>query len=132
MGKCPHSLPVNYLPPWWFWTIQFCSNFTSIWSKYLSNNIWRYLNRLSMSTPENQFWSKFAIKNLLYVLLLPMLTLELICIWTTYWWNLNKIIWFKMYKKRAFWQKKKVFSKPLIWQSIEAILEDVSVAETTV
>ena len=23
------------------WTIGFCSNFTSMWSKYLSNNVWR-------------------------------------------------------------------------------------------
>ena len=28
-------------------TIQFCSNFTSMWSKYLSNNVWRDL-RLRM------------------------------------------------------------------------------------
>ena len=29
-------------------TIQFCSNFTSMWSKYLSNNVWRDF-RLPMS-----------------------------------------------------------------------------------
>ena len=30
------------------WTIRFCSNFTSMWSKYLSNNVWRDF-RLPMS-----------------------------------------------------------------------------------
>ena len=50
-------------------TIQFCSNFTNMWSKYLSNNVWRDF-RLSMSVSamvtyntrsENQFLRKFAV-----------------------------------------------------------------------
>ena len=33
------------------WTIQFCLNFTSMWPKYLSNNVWRDI-RLPMSAIE--------------------------------------------------------------------------------
>ena len=69
---------------------------------------------------------------------LLMLTLEvkslsiyyLISIWTTCWWNLNKIIWAKLHEILISWQKTGLF-KPIL-TSVDAILKDVSVAETIV
>ena len=94
-------------------TIRFCSNFTSMWSKYLSNNVWRDF-RLPMSplatVAGKSFNSKLTAKIdfLLgyFIVQLLMLTLEalslsihyLISIWTTCRWNMNKIVWFKLYK----------------------------------
>ena len=67
-----------------------------------------------------------------------MLTLEvyslaihyLISIWTTCWWNLNKIVWFELYKKCELFDPKKMVNH--FWQSVDAILEDVPVTETIV
>ena len=42
--------------------------------------------------------------------------------------NLNKILWSEPYKVCAFWQK----MVNNCWQSVDAILEDVSVTETIV
>ena len=124
------------------WTKQFCSNFTSMWSKYLSNNVWRDL-RLPMSAlaiAGESLNTKFAAKIDFpighFMLPLPMLTLEvwspsihyLVSIWSTYWWNLNKSYGPNYTKFWAFWQK----MVNHFWQSVDAILEDVSVTETIV
>ena len=65
------------------WTIQFCSNFTSMWSKYLSNNVWRDL-RLPMSALatvagesfDGKFTAKIDFPTGYFILPLLMLTLE--------------------------------------------------------
>ena len=45
----------------------------------------------------------------------------------------TKIVWSKLHQTEFSWQKKKpIFFKNHFWQSIDAILEDVSVAETIV
>ena len=43
------------------WTVQFCSNFTSMWSKYLSNNVWRDF-RLPMSALASVAGKSFNVK----------------------------------------------------------------------
>ena len=43
----------------------------------------------------------------------------------------NQIVWSKMYKFWVSWQKTELF-KSHFWQSVDAILQDVSVAETIV
>ena len=45
--------------------------------------------------------------------------------------NLNQIVWSEMYKLLSFMTKSRVFKKHF-WQSVDAILQDVSVAETIV
>ena len=47
---------------WYIRIIRFCSNFTSIWSKYLSNNVWK---NFRFARSENQFFQKFDIEILL-------------------------------------------------------------------
>ena len=73
------------------WTIQFCSNCTSMWSKYLSNNVWRDF-RLPMSAlatvlVRKSFNGKFTAKIDFpigyFILPLLMLTLEV--------WNLKSL-----------------------------------------
>ena len=109
----------------------------------LIKNVWRNF-RLPMSAlatvAGRSFNGKFTAKidfSIGYsILSLPMLTLEvlslsihyLISIWTTCWWNLNKIVWSGLLKIWAFWQK----MVDHFWQSVDAILEDVSVTETVV
>ena len=47
------------------WTMQFCSNFTSMWSKYLSNNVWRdfWLPMSALATVAGKnFNGKFTAK----------------------------------------------------------------------
>ena len=47
------------------WTIQFCSNFTSMWPKYLSDNVWRHLRHprsASATVAEKSFNGKFTAK----------------------------------------------------------------------
>ena len=44
------------------------------------------------------------------------------------WWNFKQIVWSKLQQFWAFWQKKYGFYNHF-WQSVNAILEDVSVAE---
>ena len=94
------------------WTIQFCLNISSMWSKYLSNYVWRDF-RLPMSAlatvAGNSFNGKFTAKIDFpigcFILPLLMLTLEvlslsihyLVNVWTTCWWNLNKIVWSELY-----------------------------------
>ena len=51
----------------------------------------------------------------------------LISIWTTCWWNLNKIVWSELYEIWIFLKMVNYF-----WQSVDAILEDVSVNETII
>ena len=103
-----------------FRTIRFCSNFTSMWSKYVSNNVWRDF-QLPMSAlatvARKSFNVKFTAKIDFpighFMLPLLMLTLEvkslsihyLISIWTTCWWNLNEIVWSKIYKILSFLTK---------------------------
>ena len=65
------------------WTIQFCSNFTRMWSKYLSNNVWRDF-RLPMSALatvagrsfNGKFTAKIDFPLGYFILPLLMLTLE--------------------------------------------------------
>ena len=120
------------------WTIPVCSNFTNMWSKYLSNNVWRDL-RLSMTALatvggksfNGYFTAKIAFPIGYFILPLLMSTLEvwsptihyLISIWTTCWWNLNKIVWSELCKSLTFWHK----MVDHFWQSIDTILEDISV-----
>ena len=103
-----------------FRTIRFCSNFTSMLSKYVSNNVWRAF-QLPMSAlatvARKSFKGKFTAKIDFpighFMLPLLMLTLEvkslsihyLISIWTTSWWNLNKIVWSEIYKMLSFLTK---------------------------
>ena len=65
------------------WTVRFCSNFISRWSKYLSNNVWRDF-RLPMSALatvagksfNGKFTPKIDIPLGYFILPLLMLTLE--------------------------------------------------------
>ena len=58
-------------------------------------------------------------------------TFILVRIWTTCWRNLNQIVSFEMFKIWGFLTKTRVFFKHFK-QSIDAILQDVSVAETVI
>ena len=103
-----------------FQSIRFCSNFISLFSKYLSNNVWRYF-RLPMSAIAIVAWKSFSCKFSAktkfpiwdFMLPLLMLTLEVLSlsmhyfirIWTTCWWNLNKIILSKIYRMLIFLTK---------------------------
>ena len=103
------------------WTIRFCSNFTSMWSKYFSNNVWRdfWLPMSAFATVawksyNGKFTAKIVFSLGYFTLPLLMLTLE-VCsfsihylpsIWTTCWWNLNKIVWSELYKIWSFFAKK--------------------------
>ena len=89
------------------WTIQLCSNFTSMWYKHFSRNVCRDF-RLPMSAlasvARKSFNGKFAatIGFPIGHFMLPLLMLKLevlslsihylISIWTTCWWNMNKIV----------------------------------------
>ena len=52
-------------------TIRFCSNSTSMWSKYLSNNVWRNF-RLPMSASEMVYNIKYPIEKSIFALNLPL------------------------------------------------------------
>ena len=108
-----------------FWmcrNIRFCSNLTSMWSKYLPNNVWRVF-RLHMSVSVN---IKCPIGKSIFVVNFPLKLLRvtvanadtgsqktlhtfLLCIWSTCWTSLNQIVWSKMYKILSFWTKTRVF-----------------------
>ena len=97
-------------------TIRLCSNYTSMWSKYLSNNVWRDFRfsnvkisngNIKYPIEKSIFCSIFAVKNstLLSLLMLSWEVLSLyihylINIWTTCW-----EIWTKLYgpKYTNFW-----------------------------
>ena len=112
-----------------------------MWSKYVSNNVWRDF-RLLMSAlatvAGKSFKCKFTAKIDFplgyyhrWCFTLEGLSLSihyLISIRTTCWWNLNKIVWFKLYKIMSFLTK----MVNHFWQSVDAILKDVSVTETIV
>ena len=80
------------------WTIRFCSNFTSMWSKYLPNNVWRdfklpisALAMVARKSFNGKFTTKIDFPFGYFILPLLMLTLEVkslsihyfISIWTT-------------------------------------------------
>ena len=111
----------------YFVPYYFLSNFTSLWSKYLplmygetldfqcQHQSWQH----KMHDQKINFWSKFAINILScyrckrWHWKFEVSTHYLIRIWTTCWWNLNQIVWPKMYKILIFWQKIE-FLKPFI------------------
>ena len=118
------------------WPIQFCSNSTSMWSKWLSNNVWRYFRRpmsAEATVAEQSFNGKFTAK----------IDYHRWCwhwkskfspyiIWWVFGPNAGEI-WKKSYglsysKFWAFWQKLVNY----FWQSVDANLKDVSVTEPIV
>ena len=131
-----------------FWTIQFCSNFTRMWYKHFLRNVWRDF-RLPISVLATKAWKSFNGKStakndfLIGYFMLPllMLTLEgqksLHTLFEKYLDHMlvkfeqNHMVRTNSYdpnftKFWAFWQK--VVNH--FWQSVDAILEDVSVTET--
>ena len=129
------------------WILRFCSNFTCRWCKHSLRNVWKdfRLSMLSLTTvagksSNGKFTAKIDFPVRYFMLPLLMLILEvyslsihyLINIWTTCWWNLNKIVWFELYQKK---KKNQPVDKRMVnhfLQSFDAILEDVSVTETIV
>ena len=110
---------------------------------FFLRNVWRDF-RLSMSAlatvTRKSSNSKFTVKIDFpighFMLPLLMLILEdqsfsihyLIGVWTTCWWNLNQVVWSKLYKILSFLTK----MVNHFWRSVDAIVEDVSVTETIV
>ena len=102
------------------WTIRICSNFTIMWYKHFVRNVWRDF-RLPMSAlatvARKIFNGKFAAKTdfpighcMLPLLMLTLKVLSffihyLIKFWTTCWWNLKTIVWFKLYKILSYLTK---------------------------
>ena len=135
--------PQNFV---YLFIIRFCLSFVSMWSRHLSNNVWRD-SRLPMPAsvmvlhkmPNRKinFCSKFAIETLLcyrykcWHRKSKVSINYLICIWTTCWWNLNQIIWSKMCKILSFINKNRIL-KNHFCQNVKAILQDGPVAETIV
>ena len=126
------------------WTIRYCSNFTSMCYKHSLRKVWRDLRLLMsalMTVAGKSFNGKFTPKFdfpighfmlSLLILTLKVLSLSihyLISIWTTCWWNWNKIVWSELYRILIFLTKKMVNH---FWQNVDAILEDVSVNETII
>ena len=102
------------------WTIRICSNFTSMWYKYFVRNVWRdfRISMLALTTvARKSFNGKFTAKidfpigHLMLQLLMLILKVSsfsihyLISIWITGWWNLNNIVWSKLYKILSFLTK---------------------------
>ena len=98
-------------------TIRFCSNSTSMWSKYLSNNVLRDFRFPDFQCPIGK--SIFAVNLPLKLfpatianadirnLKSPINSFENVC--TICQWNLNKIIWSKLHKILSFLTKNQVF-----------------------
>ena len=97
-----------------FPTMRFCSNFTTLWSEYLSNNV-RTKLRLLMSESVMATYNALQLP----VLTLHILTKEvyslsmhnLIRIWTTCWQNLKQIVWSEMFKQLGLFDKKRSLKK---------------------
>ena len=123
------------------WTIRVCSNFTVLASGtnifFFLRNVWRDF-RLPMSAvatvARKSFNGKFTVKMNFQLGMLfyhcwcwhwKSKSLHLISIWTTCWWNLNKIVWSELYKILSF-------KNGHFWQVLRPFLEDVSVNETIV
>ena len=122
-------------------TIQFCSNYTSMWSKYLSNNVWRDF-RLPMSASAMVTWITRSENRFLQYLPLKLFPAtvanadieslkSLHTLFSKY--MDHTLVKFeqncKVQTTRNFelFDKKPGFSNHF-WQSVDAILEDVSVA----
>ena len=95
-----------------FLSIRFASNFAGTWAKYVSNKVWRDFRlpvSVFASVARKSFNGKFtaSIDFPIGHCMLPLLTLTLevnshslhylISIWTTGWWNLNEIVWYKIH-----------------------------------
>ena len=109
---------------------SFFPNFTDIWNKHFLRNVWRDF-RLSTSALATVPWKSFngifsakidfPIGHFILPLLMLTLKVEslsihyLVSIWTTNWWNLNKIVWSEPYKILCFLTKKwlTIFDKVL-------------------
>ena len=102
------------------WTIGFCSISLAYGTNIFLRNVWRDF-RFPMSaiaTVERVFMANLLQKLIFpighFMLPLLMLTLEakglsihyLMSIWTTYWWNLNKIVWSRTIQNFAFFDRK--------------------------
>ena len=95
-----------------FGPYSYCSNFTSVWYKHSIRNVWRYF-RLLMSALA-MVAGKVLAANLLQKLIFrsgiscyhcwydieSLSIIYLISIWTTCWWNLNKIVWSELYHRK--------------------------------
>ena len=125
------------------WTIWFCSNFTSIWYKhFFLRNVWRDF-RLPMSALATV--GIVLMENLLQKWIFRAGIWCYHC-WCWHWkfkvspyiiWQVfgphagviwKKIVWSETHKICAFWQK----MVNNFWQTVDAILKDVSVTETIV
>ena len=125
-----------------FWTMCFCLNFTSMWSINVSNNVRRNfrLPKSAVATVARKiFYDKFKQKS---VFRSGISFYHYRCwqwkskvspyIIDKYWiiicrYYLNKIVASEALKM-SFWQK----MVNRFWESVDAILEDVSVSETIV
>ena len=100
-----------------FRTVRFGSNFASMWSKCVSNNVrrdFRLLVSVFATVARKTFNGKVTAKNDFPIghFLLPLLTLTLevkslsihylISILTTCWWILKKIVKYEIYKMLSF------------------------------
>ena len=124
-----------------FLTIRYFLNLTSLWSKCLSNNLWRDF-RLPMSATvmvkkmKINFFSKSAIKTCTSYRYKCWHWKSIVClhiIWYVLGPHANDI-WTKSYCPKCtifwvFWQKQ---NQNHFWHSVDAILKDVSVYETRV
>ena len=126
-GVNPFSKIVDHFLPksskfWIFLTKRFCSNFTSMWSKYLSNNVWKKY-RLPMSA------LVFSIGNIKCVIgkLISARNFELhylICVWTTCWWNMNRILW-KLFSTKLWSHLGRCSSSWINWWMLSYLFEDI-------
>ena len=112
-----------FLKTWVF--VQFCS-VANMWSKYVSNNVRRDFRilvsafaRVARKSFNCKFTAEIGFKIRHFTLLLLTRTLCLkslhniimISVWFTCSWNLNQIVWPKMYKIWNFCTKTQVFLK---------------------
>ena len=124
-------------------TIQFCSNFTSMWSKCLSNDVWSdfWLPMSALATVAGKSFNGTLTAKMSF----RSSILYYHC-WCWHWkskvspniiWKVYRHMLVKFDQNRygpnntifwAFWQK----MVNHFWQSVDAILEDVSVTETVV
>ena len=92
------------------WTIRLCSNFTSMWHKHFTRNVWRDFRtpiaalakvarksfNCILTAKIDIFWSigHFMLPFLMLTFEVYSLSIHyLVSIWSIWWWNLSKIVW---------------------------------------